>query len=108
MPLTDQEFRLRADDALEQARLALTALSDAHGFEIELQQGVLILVFEEPRAARFIVSPNAPVHQVWISAMSRSFKLPWSDTEGTFALNGETLPYVLQRLVHQFLELGTG
>ena len=34
------------------------------GFEVELQNGVLNLVFEEPGEARFVVSPNAPVQSL--------------------------------------------
>jgi len=102
MALTDQEFGVRADEALEQARRALLGLADEYGFEIEIENGILALVFEEPRAAKFIVSPNAPVHQIWVSAMSRGYKLPWSDAAQAFALDGEPLPQLLHRLALQF------
>jgi frataxin-like iron-binding protein CyaY len=36
---------------------------------------VLQIVFEEPAPAKFVVSPNAPVRQIWVSALSRSYKL---------------------------------
>ena len=101
--LTEQEFRVRCDDALEGARAALLPLADAEDFEVELQQGLLHVVFETPIAAKFIVSPNAPVRQVWVSAMSRSFKLPWDAARGAFALDGETLDALLQRMVQTFL-----
>ncbi len=103
MTLTEQEFRVRSDDALEAARRALLPLADEAGFEIELQNGVLNLVFEEPSDAKFVVSPNAPVRQIWVSAMARSYKLSWApDAEG-FVLNGETLPQLLDRLARQHL-----
>ena len=76
--LSEQEFRIKSTDALEHARRALTPLADEAGFEIELQNGVMNLEFEEPAGAKFVVSPNAPVRQIWVSAMSRSFKLSWS------------------------------
>ncbi len=101
--LTEQEFRLRADEALEGARRALTPLADEHGFEVELQNGVLNVLFEEPRDARFVVSPNAPVRQVWVSAMMRSYKLAWSADQQAFAVDGEPLAALLQRLASQFL-----
>jgi iron donor protein CyaY len=101
--VTEQEFRLEADHALEQAQRALMALADEAGFELELQNGVLQIVFEEPSATKFVVSPNAPVRQMWVSAMSRSFKLAWSDEARAFALDGETLNAMLERLVRQFL-----
>lgn len=101
--LSDQEFRVRSDQALQDARRTLLALADEAGFEIELQNGVLDLVFEEPRATKFVVSPNAPVRQVWVSAMARGYKLPWDDERQTFALDGESLSDLLARLTRQFL-----
>ena len=101
--LTEQDFRLQADHALEHAQRSLLPAADEDGFEVELQNGVLQIVFEEPAAAKFVVSPNAPVRQVWVSAMSRSFKLAWSPLSSQFELDGETLDALLARLVHQFL-----
>ena len=54
-------------------------------------------------ATKFVVSPNAPVRQIWVSAMSRSYKLPWSSEAGAFALDGQPLAVVIDRLVRQFL-----
>ena len=102
--LTEQEFRVKSDEALEAARRALVPLADAEGFEIELQNGVLNLVFEEPSETKFVVSPNAPVRQIWVSAMARSYKLAWAQDVGAFALDGETLPQLLERLARRFLD----
>jgi len=104
MMLTEQEFRVRSDQALEQARRALLPLADQAGFEVELQDGVLNLVFEEPNEAKFVVSPNAPVRQIWVSAMARSYKLPWSAEKQAFAIDAETLSQLLDRLARTFLE----
>jgi frataxin-like iron-binding protein CyaY len=101
--LSEQEFRVRSDEALETAQRALLPLADSEGFEIELQNGVLNLVFEDPIDARFVVSPNAPVRQIWISAMARSYKLSWLPDAGTFGLDGEPLPVLLERLARTFL-----
>lgn len=98
--LSEQEFRVKADDAIESARRALLALADAEDFEVEVQGGVLNLLFEEPTEARFVISPNAPVRQIWVSAMVRSFKLSWSPELAAFALDGETLVALLTRLAH--------
>jgi iron donor protein CyaY len=102
--LSEQEFRVKSDDALERARQALLPLADAEGFEVELQNGVLNLLFEEPNDAKFVVSPNAPVRQIWVSAMAKSYKLSWSPEVGGFELNGEKLPQLLERLARTFLE----
>src|SRR5947199_8794159 len=101
--ITEQEFRVRSDVALEEARRALLPLADSEGFEVELQNGVLNLVFEEPSDTKFVVSPNAPVRQIWVSAMARSYKLSWASDRETFALDGETLPQLLERLARAFL-----
>jgi iron donor protein CyaY len=101
--MTEQEFRLKADEALERAERALMPLADAEGFELELQNGVLQLVFDDPARAKFVVSPNTPVRQVWVSALSRSFKLSWSNDMSTFTLDSEPLNALLERLVRQQL-----
>ena len=101
--LSEQEFRVRSDEALTAARQQLLPLADEAGFEVELQNGVLDLVFEEPRDAKFVVSPNAPVRQIWVSAMSRSYKLAWDNDRHVFALNDEALIDLLKRLANEFL-----
>src|SRR5215475_11673071 len=101
--LSEQEFRVRSDEALSGARRDLLPLADQEGFEVELQNGVLDLVFEEPREAKFVVSPNAPVRQIWVSAMAKSYKLAWDEEHRVFALNGETLVDLLGRLTREFL-----
>jgi iron donor protein CyaY len=102
--LSDQDFRVQSDVALEAAQRALLPLADSEGFEVELQNGVLQIVFEEPSDMKFVVSPNAPVRQIWVSAMAKSYKLPWAPDKQAFALDGETLPQLLERLSRTFLE----
>src|SRR5881392_4492603 len=101
--ITEQEFRVKSDQALERARQALLPLADAEGFEVELQNGVLNLVFEEPSETKFVVSPNAPVRQIWVSAMARSYKLSWAPEAGAFTIESETLPQLPERLARTFL-----
>jgi CyaY protein len=98
--LSDQEFSAQADAALESLQRGLLELADREGFEVELQGGVLNVFFEEPTEARFVVSPNAPVRQIWVSALVRSYKLSWSDEHGAFELGGEPLAALIERLVH--------
>jgi len=101
--MTDQEFRLRADESLDELQQHLLPLADENDLEVELNNGVLQLVFEEPAPAKFVVSPNAPVRQIWVSALSRSFKLTWSEEAATFELNGEHLTTLVERLARQHL-----
>ena len=103
MILSEQEFRLEADRALESLQRSLLPMADADGFEVELQNGVLQVIFEEPAPAKFVISPNAPVRQVWLSARSRSYKLAWSQEQSTFTLGGETLEQLVARLATEQL-----
>ena len=102
--LSEQEFRVKSDEALESARRALMPLADSEGFEVELQNGVLQVVFEEPKETKFVISPNAPVRQIWVSAMSRSYKLAWSPEGSAFTLDGERLDALVERLARQHLD----
>jgi CyaY protein len=101
--MTEQEFRLHADQALEGVQRSLLPLADQEGFEVELQNGVLQVIFEEPSPAKFVVSPNAPVRQVWLSALSRSYKLAGSEDAAAFTRDGETLSALVERLTRQHL-----
>ncbi len=101
--MTEQEFRIESDRVIEETRRALMPLADELDFEIELQNGVLQVLFEEPAPIKFVISPNAPVRQLWVSAMSRSFKLSWSDDASAFVLDGEPLVALLERLIRQQL-----
>ncbi len=99
--LSEQDFRLEADRALEQLQHSLMPLADERGFEVELQNGVLQVVFDDDAQGKFVISPNAPVRQIWVSALSRSFKLAWNGS--AFALDGEPLDALVARLVRQLL-----
>jgi CyaY protein len=90
--MDDQEFRTRADAALEDLARRLATAGDAHEFESDFNSGALSIEFDKP-PAKFVISPNAPVRQIWISAHSRSFKLDWDAARGAFVLpaTGETL-----------------
>lgn len=101
--LSEQEFRVKSDEALQAAQRALLPLADDQGFEVELQNGVLDVIFEDPRPTKFVVSPNAPVRQIWVSAMSRSFKLSWDSERSAFTLQNESLSAMLERLTREFL-----
>jgi iron donor protein CyaY len=106
MQMTDQEFNKRADEALEALDQALNDAADEHGFEIDMQSGALTLEFEDPRA-RFVVSPNSAVRQIWVSALSKSFKLDFDAKQNAFVLRetGQTLTELLSSVIgHQLGE----
>ena len=71
---------------------------------MEENAGALKVSFEEPPGT-FVISPNSPVKQIWVSALSTSFKLDWSDTASDFVLakTGENMKVLLTRLINQQL-----
>ena len=101
--LDELEFRKRADEAFSALKKSLIAAEDDADIEVEDQAGALHISFED--GARFVVSPNAPVRQIWISALTTSFKLDWSDGEQDFVLakTGEKLKPLMGRLISQQL-----
>ena len=53
---------------------------------MEGESGKLEVIFEEPEEVKFVVSPNTPIREIWISALSTSFKLAWSEAKNAFVL----------------------
>src|SRR5579859_2101627 len=83
--MDEQEFRDRADQALNSLQKALERASDRFEFEVDRKEGALTIEFEDP-PTRFVVSPNSPVRQIWVSARVKSFKLDWSEERQAFVL----------------------
>jgi iron donor protein CyaY len=85
--MDDQEFRNRADEALSALHRRLTAAGDEFDFEADFNSGALAIEFESP-PGKFVISPNSPVRQIWVSAHSKSYKLDWDSVQGAFVLSG--------------------
>lgn len=102
--IDEQEFRRVSEYALEALKWHLIAREeeDESGFEVEEQNGVLNVVFEEP-PGKFVITPNTPVRQIWISALSTSFKLDWDASAANFILprTGEKLADLVDRLIQE-------
>ena len=107
--LDEASFRKQADAALEALKRSLIRAKEEGDFETEEQSGALNIVFEDP-AGKFVITPNTPVRQIWISALSTSFKLEWSDKAEAFVLpkTGETLKEVVERAINQHLGVDAG
>ncbi len=93
-------FRREADRALEALKQSLIDAEDEGGFEAEENAGVLNVVFEAPKA-KFVFTPNTPVRQIWISALSTSFKLEWNGSAFALPKTGEDLKTLTQRLIRE-------
>jgi iron donor protein CyaY len=103
--MDEQEFQRRCDAAFESLRRRLQDVGDEHGFEVEGGSGKLEVLFEDEDGTRFVISPQTSVRQIWISALTTSFKLSWSDATGTFILDktGETLMQLMGRILTEQL-----
>ena len=101
--LDENDFRKRADSALESLKQSLIVAEESADLEVEDQSGALHISFED--GARFVISPNAPVRQIWISALATSFKLDWVEANQDFVLQktGEELKPLVSRLINQQL-----
>jgi CyaY protein len=103
--LDEARFRRESDNALESLKQALIAAEDNFGsFEFEDNNGVMNVIFENG-SSKFVVTPNTPVRQIWISAKATSYKLEWSDAAGAFVLpkTGEALIPLTERLLREHL-----
>lgn len=102
--MDDLEFQKRADASLSELSKKLAAAAEEADFDSDFNGGALQIEFSDP-PAKFVVSPNAPVRQIWLSAHSKSFKLAWDEAKATFVLpeTGETLTEVIQNAIGQQL-----
>jgi CyaY protein len=103
--LDEPTFRRESDRALEALKQALIAAEDSSGtFEFEDNNGVMNILFENG-SSKFVVTPNTPVRQIWISAQATSYKLDWSDAARAFVLpkTGEPLLPLTERLLREHL-----
>jgi CyaY protein len=99
----EQQFRRAAEKAIEDLKNRLIEAEENADFEVEEQGGVLNVVFDDP-PAKFVITPNAPVQQIWISALATSFKLDLVDGDFVFPKTGEKLLQLVSRLVNEQLQ----
>ena len=102
--LDETAFRRHCDTAMDTLKKSLIEAEDEGGFEVEEQEGVINIIFDDP-PGKFVITPNTPPRQIWISALSTSFKLDWSDAANAFVLpkTGETLAAVVDRVIKEHL-----
>src|SRR5208282_330896 len=105
--LDEKDFQRKADSAFEELKKRMLVVADQQDFDVEGESGKLEVIFEEPEEVKFVISPNTPIREIWISALSTSFKLGWSEAKNAFVLDktGEDLFAVMNRVISQ--QLGT-
>ena len=79
-------------------------VADSADFEVDFNGGALAIEFEQP-PGKFVISPNAPVRQIWVSAHSKSYKLDWKAGENAFVLpaTGQSLTELIQEAIEKQL-----
>ena len=98
--LGDQEFQRHSDESITALYEKLAEASNDFEFDVEMNGGALSVEFEEP-PERFVVSPNSPVRQIWVSAHVQSFKLDWVGDRSAFVLagTGESLEELIENAI---------
>jgi CyaY protein len=105
--LDESTFRRECDRALESLKQSLIRAEEQSEaeeipFETEEKNGVLNVLFEHD-GSKFVFTPNTPVRQIWISALTTSFKLDWDEATSAFRLSktGEDLRTLTERLLRE-------
>lgn len=103
--LSDAEFQQQAEATINRLEKVFSQLADERDIDVEVTGGVLSITFEEGEPGKFIVSPNSPAGQIWVSARVSSFKFDWSDAQHDFLLtdSGEPIQTVMERLTREQL-----
>ena len=98
--MDEQEFKKRADESLHALYKKLAAASDEAEFDVDFNAGALAIEFEDP-PGKFVISPNTPVRQIWVSAHSKSYKLDWDAVRSEFVLpeTGQSLTALIQEAI---------
>jgi iron donor protein CyaY len=103
--MDEQDFKKRADEALSSLNRALIGAADDYGFDVDFNSGALGIEFEDP-PAKFVISPNAPVRQIWVSALAKSYKLDWDVVENSFVHleSGDSLKTLIEKVISKQLK----
>src|ERR1700710_1533047 len=98
--MDEQQFRKAAGEAILNLQRALERASEDYDFDVDSKEGALAIEFEDP-PAKFVISPNSPVRQIWVSARVKSFKLDWDEIRAAFVLpaDGRTLSQLISDVV---------
>lgn len=102
--MNEADFRDRADEALDELCEALNVAGEDHGFEADMNAGALSVEFD--KGGKFVVSPNLPVRQLWVSANVKSYKLDWDEPSEVFRLaaTGQTLKEMMAEAISTHLK----
>src|SRR6202171_2740588 len=102
--IDEQDFKKRADEALTNLHRALIGAADDYGLYVDFNAGALGFELEAP-PAKFVISPNTPVRQIWVSAHAKSYKLDWDVVENSFVHveSGDSLKTLIEKAISKQL-----
>jgi iron donor protein CyaY len=102
--MDEQDFKREAERSLNSLYKRLSAAGDDANFEADFNAGALAIEFEDP-PGKFVISPNTPVRQIWVSAHSKSYKLDWDPARSAFVLpdTGQSLIDLIQDAISKQL-----
>jgi CyaY protein len=72
-------YRTRVDDTLRRIDAAFEDV-DPDAAESDYAQGTLVVTFRQTH--KLILSPQAPVHQLWVAFRDRAWHFNWDETAG--------------------------
>jgi iron-sulfur cluster assembly protein CyaY len=98
----EQQFPRIAEREMDELKRALIKAEADADFEVEEQGGVLHVLFDDP-PGKFVITTNSPVRQIWISALSTSYKLALQDEHFILPKTGETLNKLVARLINEHM-----
>jgi CyaY protein len=105
------EFRRAAQVALSSLKKHLLEHEQTGQSHYEIQEldGALNILLDDP-GARFVITIHTPLRQIWIAALSATFKLDWRSTLEAFIepRTGETLTTLVDRLISEYHAPGAG
>ncbi len=103
--MDEQEFKTRADAALQSLYKKLTERIRRSTISSQISTPARLGSSLRSLKAKFVVSPNGPVRQIWVSAHSKSFKLDWDERKQAFVLpqTNETLDELIGSAIGQHL-----
>ena len=98
--------KMRIDSQVDFTSKLMDAVDRGIGVlvDADMNAGALRIDFEDP-PDRFVVSPNAPVRQIWVSAHVQSFKLDWQPDRHAFVLpaTGESLEDLIANAIRKHI-----
>ena len=93
------DFAGAADAVLDSLYTRLAEASDRFDFDVDMNEGALVIEFEAPRE-RFVISPNSAANQIWVSANVHSYKFDCTP-EGFTLPSGQALDDLIAEAIRR-------